>query len=354
VEALDYLTADRVTPRGARFLGVLPLIREHVRAGGKEALLADLERARVEILRREEERAGAVMEYRVATAELARLLRLDPAAPLWPVEDFRYPMPLPGDLWADRPLEELVAFALANRPELAENQALVRAALERVRLAKARPYAPNVVLNYNWGDFGGAPDPNPSIVQPPARPGGAPTVVSQPGFGPSGRILHMNTRSDFDVALVWRLQNLGLGNRAEVRGQEALHRQAVLREQQAYDRVVAQVVQAREQVAGWRERVKITQAGLFDDQGAPNGPVFRALRLDFERIRGAEGRPLELLDSVRRLSDVLEAYGQAVTEYERSRFRLLITLGLPPESILDFNNVPGPNDPGARGARPAP
>ena len=45
-----------------------------------------------------------------------------------------------------------------------------------------------------------------------------------------------------------------------------------------------------------------------------------------------------LIDSVRRLSDVLESYGQAVTEYERARFRLLIALGLPPEAILD----PGP------------
>jgi outer membrane protein TolC len=346
-ETLDYLTADRLTPRGTRFLGVLPLVRAHVQAGGREASLADLERVRVEILRREEERAGAVTDYRVAAAELARLLRLDPAAALWPVEDFRYPLPLPGDGWYDRPLEDLVAFALANRPELAENQALVQAALERVRTAQARPLVPNLVLNYNWGDFGGAPDPNPAIITPSRTPGGRPTVTNQAGFGPSGRILHFGTRSDFDVSLVWRLQNLGLGNRAEIREQAARHRQATLRELQEQDRVVTQVVQVVELVAGWRERVRVTQAALFDEQGAPNGPVFRALRLDFDRIRGAEGRPLEMLDSVRRLSDLLEAYGQAATEYERARFRLLIALGLPADTLFDPGASPGPDPAGA-------
>jgi len=41
-----------------------------------------------------------------------------------------------------------------------------------------------------------------------------------------------------------------------------------------------------------------------------------------------------VLDSIRGLNDVLEAYGQAVTDYERARFRLLIALGLPPQDIL--------------------
>jgi outer membrane protein TolC len=227
-------------------------------------------------------------------------------------------MPLPGGEWLDRPVEDLVQFALGSRPELAENQALVRAAVDRVRAAQYRPLFPSVNLAYNWGDFGGAPDPEP-----------------KGGFGPSGRILHFNTRSDFDVSLVWRLQNLGLGNRAEVREQEAVRRQAVLRGLQAQDRVVAQVVQTREQALDWRRRLDITRSALFDGEGRPAGPVFRSLRLNFERIRAAEGRPLEVLDSIRGLNDLLEAYGQATTDYERARFRLLIVLGLPAQTILD-------------------
>src|SRR5438309_4093166 len=54
---------------------------------------------------------------------------------------------------------------------------------------------------------------------------------------------HFGTRSDFDVSLLWRLQNFGLGNRAEVREQQALARQTSLRQLQLQDRVVTQVVQ---------------------------------------------------------------------------------------------------------------
>ena len=61
-------------------------------------------------------------------------------------------------------------------------------------------------------------------------------------------------------------------------------------------------------------------------------------------------RPLEVLDSIRGLNDTLEAYGQAVTDYERSRFRLLLTLGLPPEAILDPAKMPLPPEP----AKPCP
>ena len=63
--------------------------------------------------------------------------------------------------------------------------------------------------------------------------------------------------------------------------------------------------------------------------------MFQSLRLNFERVRTVEKtRALEVLDSIRGLNDALEAYGQAVTDYERARFRLLIALGLPPQDIL--------------------
>src|SRR5439155_17335310 len=288
---------------------------------------SEVERVRVEVLRRQEERAAAVQEMRVATAELARLVRLDPVVPLWPLEDFRVPIDIPGP-WFDQPLEELVRVALDNRPELAENQALVRAAVQRVSAARWRPLLPNFIVNYNWGDFGGGPDLNPPIIV-----GGKST--NQPGFGPSGRILHMSNRSDFDATLVWRLQNLGFGNMAEIRENEALARQATLRQLQVQDQVVAQVVQTYEWVSGWRRRMEFMRTALFDDAGKATGPVFQSLRLNFERVRTVEKtRALEVLDSIRGLNDALEAYGQAVTDYERARFRLLIALGLAPEEIL--------------------
>ncbi len=293
------------------------------------------------MLRRQEERTGAVNEFRVTAAELARLIRLDPTVPLWPIEDFRFPVPLPGEIYARKPVEELVAVALNNRPELAENQALVAAAVERVRTAKYRPLLPNLAVNYGYGGFGGGPDPNPPIVVPPARPGEPERVVAQPGWGPSGRIRHFKNRSDFDVTLVWRLQNLGLGNLAEIRETTAAARQASLVLLQMRDRVVTQVVQAYELVQGWRTRVETMRTALFDAKGAANGPVFQSLRLNFERIREVERtRPLEVLDSIRGLNDVLESYAQALTEYERAQLRLLVAMGLSPAALLEAAGCP--------------
>src|SRR5262249_35636956 len=152
---------------------------------------------------------AALQDLRLATAELARLLHLDPQVPLWPVEDFRKLVPLPGASWLGLDVEDLVAFALRNRPELAESEAVVQAALARLRAAKTRPPPPSLVTTFSWGDFGGGPDLNDPIVRPPATKGAPPTVVNVPGFGPSGRIRHFAPRSDFDVSLVWRLQNMG-------------------------------------------------------------------------------------------------------------------------------------------------
>ncbi len=104
------------------------------------------------------------------------------------------------------------------------------------------------MLNYNWGDFGGGPDLNPPV-----------NGKTVPGFGPSGRINHFAPRTDFDASLVWRLDNLGFGNRAEVRERSALERQALLRQLQAIDRILAQVVQSQEAVQAWRQRVAMNR-----------------------------------------------------------------------------------------------
>jgi outer membrane protein TolC len=316
--ALEYLRSDQPSPLRAGSKGLLLVVDAMQKAGVAVALKAEVYRVQVEVVRRQEERTAAQQEFRVAVAELARLLRLDPATPLWPIEDFRVPLEWYSP-WSSQPLESQVRVALNNRPELAENQFLVRAALERVRSARYRPVLPNLIVNYAWGDFGGGPDPNPK--------GG--------GFGPSGRLLHFGTRTDFDVTLAWRLQNLGFGNRAEIREQESLVRQAILRQVQLQDQVVTQVVQTDELVKAWQERVAITRSALFDKAGKPGGPVFEAIRQNFTRIREEpKTRPLEVLDSIRGLSDSLEAYGQALTDYERSRFRMMIALGLAPEEML--------------------
>jgi outer membrane protein TolC len=330
---LDFLTSDRPSPVRAGSKGLLLVVQAMQEAGIAEALKAEVHRVQVEVLRRQDERSAALQDFRIAVAELARLLRLDPASPLWPIEDYRVPLELPGP-WYEQPQDDLVRLALNNRPELAESQALVQAAVERTRNARYRPFLPNVSLNYGWGDFGGGPDLNPPIVVPATKTTPE-KVITQPGFGPSGRITHFSPREDFDVTLMWRLQNMGLGNYTEIRDQEAQTRQARLRQIQIQDRIATEVVQTLELIRSWEERVATTRSAMFDKDGRPTGPVFEAIRLNFERVREVKTtRPLEVLDSLRGLSDLLDAYGQAITDYERARFRMWIVLGLPVEEII--------------------
>ena len=341
-DTLENLTSERPSLLRADSKGLFPLVRDFVEVGRKEALKSDLARVDVEVMRRKEEREAALQEFAFARAELARLLALDPTTPLWPAEDFRKPVAIPTDEWLAQSLDDLLLFAIQNRPELAQDQALTRAALERVRQAKMRPLLPIFSAGYSWGGFGGGPDLNTSIIQPPLTKGGPVRVTAQAGFSGSGRISNFNTRTDFDVGLTWRLQNFGFGNRAEIREQEGAERQALMRQLQSKDRVAAQLVQTHEQILAWQKRLAVTRLTLFDADQKPVGPAYQSVRLNFDRIRGGEGRPLEVLDSIRSLNDTLELYAQAVTEYERTRFRLLIVLGLPSPRIIDSFTLPPP------------
>jgi outer membrane protein TolC len=83
-------------------------------------------RARVELNRLRQTADRARERWRVASADLARLLRLDAAALVEPLE----PPHLAVSLVAlDQPVDDLVALALTSRPELAAQQALVQATL---------------------------------------------------------------------------------------------------------------------------------------------------------------------------------------------------------------------------------
>src|SRR5262249_59830599 len=81
---------------------------------------------------------------------------------------------------------------------------------------------------------------------------------------------------------------------------------------------------------------------VFDERGRPQGPAYRSLRLNFTNINRGQGRPLEVLDSIRGLNDTREAYANALTEYERARFRLLVALGIPASGLLDPRLMPVP------------
>jgi hypothetical protein len=154
---------------------------------------------------------------------------------LIPAEDYRWPLPAPGKPWFDQPIEVLVTAGLQSRPELAENKALLAAAITRYRQAKWRPFIPTLTSGLSWGGFGGGP-PVVSVrtqrinattttttvtTSTPARvisnTTASSTNVNTNLLGNSGFIANFGTRTDFDISLFWRLDNAGLGNLLQMR-----------------------------------------------------------------------------------------------------------------------------------------
>ena len=158
------------------------------------------------------------------SADLIRLLELDPAAVVEPLEPPHLRLTLvPGE----QPMDELIRVALTNRPELAGQQALVQASLERLRQEKWRPLVPSVLVR--------------GFSTPVT---GTRRCRRVRAVGLRADLNNFGGRLDLDVQLIWQLQNLGLGNRALVRQRRAENGAALVELRRTMDQVAADVATA--------------------------------------------------------------------------------------------------------------
>ena len=104
----------------------------------------EVDRARNMLADLEQRAVAARQEWRVHSANLTQVLRLDPRAVVEPLEHDHTQVTL---IDPARPLDDLMPIALTNRPELASRRALVQAAEIGIRREKARPLLPLVLLN---------------------------------------------------------------------------------------------------------------------------------------------------------------------------------------------------------------
>ena len=104
----------------------------------------EVERARNMVADLEQAAVAARQEWRVQSANLTQVLRLDPRSVVEPLEHDHVQITLidPG-----RALDDLMAVALTNRPEIASRQAMIQAATAAVRREKMRPGSPMIALN---------------------------------------------------------------------------------------------------------------------------------------------------------------------------------------------------------------
>ncbi len=261
------------------------------------ALLADLNR----------QAAAARANWRVASARLTRVLRLNPGSVAIPLEPSYLQVTLIASQYS---VDDLIPCGLLNRPELASQKAIVRATLELLRQEKIRPLLPSVVLQGNG--------PNSSFE------GGV------FGGGKGGDLSTSGGRADINFGLVWTLQNLGAGNRALVRGRAADKEKAVIELFDLQDRVAEEVVEARALVEGAWNEIPAAETAVRKATATFNGTL-----QGLTQVRGAGNllqtvsRPQEGVAALQQLNQAYLQYFSAVNKYNQAQFQLYHAIGYP-------------------------
>ena len=265
---------------------------------------ADADRATVELKRRDAELTQAEADTLAASARLCQLLNLDPSVRLKPIDGWVVPAPLVPD---PTPLPDLLAIALMQRPELAARRSEVQAALYELSLAKVLPFSPNMILGFSAGGFGGGSN-----------------VVADAGIGP--RFSSLDGRSDLDVVVFWQFRNLGVGNVAMVRAADSRMKQMRFRELEGVNSVRAEVAEAKARVDARFLQIDAAEAAVRASTDA--------YAEDLARIKGGQGLPLEVIDSLRLLARSRYEYLDSILDYNRAQFQLWVALGRPPADVL--------------------
>jgi len=262
---------------------------EFAKAGAGTLADADRAAAAVALVRNEATRAEEAVA--VASARLAQVLSLDPLQTIVPQEETVAPLELaPHDLATG----DLVATGLMNRPELAASRALVCEAVNRLRREEHAPWLPSILLGVSYGAF---------------------------GAGLGGDITNGGDRFDFDGVAWWEVRNLGFGERAARDNARAQIQQARMREVETMDLVAREIVEAQTQVAARKRQIEVAQEGITAAQ--------QSYQRNLERIRNAQGLPIEVLQSIQALDAARREYLRAVIDYNTAQFRLQRALGWP-------------------------
>ena len=261
-----------------------------------QGLEADHRRAMTELKHRRRDTHLASGQLLVASANLVRLLVLNPATVFAPVEPPECIIHLIPD---EVPLDDLVHQGLRNRPELASARELVEAAILRVKQARLRPFVPSVAFTYAGGGFGG---------------GAGPFLGN---FGSRG----------MRASLFWDLRNLGFTDVAIMNRRTAERETANLEKIRTQTRVAAEVVSSYETRQAAIRQIEDARGGLVE--------ALDSLKLNFLNIRQGDElpratRPIEVLQPIQALDQARLDYLDAVFDYNRSQFRLKRAIGQQP------------------------
>jgi outer membrane protein TolC len=308
--------------------------------GLSPGLIAPLEinRARAELESLRQTREVAIRDWRVASADLAEILLLEPETLLEPIEP---PFLQVSFIQADQTAAELIAVALENRPEIASQRELLIATNQRLRQEQTRPFLPNLV-----------------IVSPTTATGLL--AAGNLAAGPNQFMNENRHAANFEVAAVWQLRNGGLGNLGRIRQRRAEQDLAAIEVTRTLFRVRAEVSQALARLQTAWARVPQTEEGLRQatESADKNFIGLRETTRPAGELLRLVVRPQEVVAALIALNLAFEQYSAAVNEYNASQFALYRALGQPAQWITSQPGaprhapVPGPAD--ARAAPRAP
>lgn len=301
VQAEAALTAFRQSEQDLDEVVRITAAYAKVKAGRE----ADALRARTQALLLRADGIQAEENVAVASAALTRTLSLDPAIRLRTPADWNASLQLVD---TTQSLEQLIAKALAGRPELPALQAEIDRRRTQVRQEKTRPLLPTIVVNFSAGTFGGGT--NRSDLVP-----------IHPEFGRFGG------RTDVDVLAYWTMQNMGIGNVALRKERQAEEGLAVIDLEREINLIRREVATAYAQVNARRKDLSIARSRLETAEAA--------FRQDLIRIKGNVGLPIELLNSVNRLAQARENLIRVTSEANLAEFRLFVSLGQSPVAPHD-------------------
>jgi len=290
------------------------LVRRVESLGAGLSAPIETDRARTLLADLEEVAVKAREDWLVSSAELARLLRLNPTANMVPTEPPHMATLL---ISPSQEVDHLIPVGLTNRPELAASQAFVQATLVRLKQEKMRPLIPSLVLQGNSG----------------ANGNGNPLITGAAGSGPNSS-MDWGSRFDVNAAVLWELKNFGLGNRALIKERDAQRYQALIDLFQVQDRVAAEVAKTHAQLRSATVRVGLADTGLrnaltsFEGNLKGMGQTTR-----FGDVLNLVNRPQEVVAALSQLDGAYKNYFQSVQDYNRAQFSLFRSVGYPAEVL---------------------
>jgi len=280
----------------------------------------EVNRAKMIVADMEQRATSAREEWRVASANLTQVLRLDPSVVVNPLEHDHLQITL---IEPDRPIDDLIAIGIANRPELASQKSMIQAAEVRIRREKSRPLLPIVLV---------------TGFQSPAG------MRMQGGYFGTGRGSNLNNwgpRNDVSLQLIWQLEGMGFGNLARIKEQRGNESEAIVRLFKLQDSIAADVTEVQARVQAASVRVVEAERSLREAITTYDGN-YEGLRQTkrFGNVLVQVYRPQEVVKALQGLMKSYEEYFTTVADYNRAQFALFHALGYPAWDVA-WNNPPG-------------